>query len=266
MYQTHYSVGWHVNLLTASRVSPLHEACLGGHSLCANFLVRHGADVNAVNMDWQTPLFNACVRGNVTCVNLLLEHGARPTTEYDLVSPIHEAAKRGFTDCLESLSRYGADIDYEVEHTGTPLYTACAHQQVDCARKLLDLGASVNHGKSLDSPLHEAARNSNCKLIQLLLDYGAAVMSQNAEGKQPADLVCLNSTAATVLLKNKGPFSLLQLCRLCIRKYLGSKRLHLIATLHIPRELKQYLLYQLCLPPLRPSSNTGTLGLQECKT
>lgn len=32
--------------MTADRVSPLHEACLGGHSACASVLLKHGAHVS----------------------------------------------------------------------------------------------------------------------------------------------------------------------------------------------------------------------------
>lgn len=35
-----------MNLLTADHVSPLHEACLGGHSACASVLLKHGAHVS----------------------------------------------------------------------------------------------------------------------------------------------------------------------------------------------------------------------------
>lgn len=34
-----------MDTLTLDRVSPLHEACLGGHYVCAKFLVDNGANV-----------------------------------------------------------------------------------------------------------------------------------------------------------------------------------------------------------------------------
>lgn len=39
--------GSDVNLVTVDHVSPLHEACLGGHAACASFLLKHGAKVSA---------------------------------------------------------------------------------------------------------------------------------------------------------------------------------------------------------------------------
>lgn len=35
---------------------------------------------------------------------------------------------------------HGVNIDHNIKHLGTPLYVACEHQQVDCAKKLLESG------------------------------------------------------------------------------------------------------------------------------
>uniref|UniRef100_A0A452I3I4 Uncharacterized protein n=1 Tax=Gopherus agassizii TaxID=38772 RepID=A0A452I3I4_9SAUR len=132
--------GSSVNLITADHVSPLHEACLGGHPACASVLLKHGAQVNGVTIDWHTPLFNACVSGNVACLNLLLQHGASPHAPCDLASPIHEAAKKGHIECVESLTSNGVNIDLNIKHLGTPLYVACENEQVACAKRLLESG------------------------------------------------------------------------------------------------------------------------------
>ncbi|XP_065771454.1 ankyrin repeat and SOCS box protein 9 isoform X2 [Muntiacus reevesi] len=234
--------GWPVNLITADRVSPLHEACLGGHPSCANMLLRHGAQVNGVTVDWHTPLFNACVSGSHECVNLLLQYGASPYAVSDLASPIHEAAKRGHMECIESLVAHGADIDQNISHLGTPLYLACENLQVACARKLLESGVNVNQGRGLDSPLHAVARASSGELVSLLLDFGADTQARNAEGKRPLELVPPESPLRQ-LLQREGPSSLMQLCRLRIRKCFGIQQHHKITGLSLPEELKRFLLH-----------------------
>ncbi|XP_003218939.1 ankyrin repeat and SOCS box protein 9 [Anolis carolinensis] len=235
--------GTSVNIMTADCVSPLHEACLGGYSACASVLLKHGAHVNTATIDWNTPLFNACISGSADCVNLLLEHGASPHPACDLASPVHEAAKRGHTKCVESLVSHGVDIDHNIKHLGTPLYVACENQQVDCAKKLLESGASANTGKGLESPLHVAAQTSNTDMVHLLLDFGANTRARNAEGKRPTELVSPSSPLAQIFLQREGPFSLMQLCRLCIWRYLGSKQQQRINELLLPDELKRFLLY-----------------------
>ncbi|XP_032536599.1 ankyrin repeat and SOCS box protein 9 [Chiroxiphia lanceolata] len=235
--------GSDVNLVTADQVSPLHEACLGGHAACASVLLKHGAQVNGVTVDWHTPLFSACVSGSVACLNLLLKHGASLHPPCDLASPIHEAAKRGHVQCVELLVFHGLNIDHNIKHLGTPLYVACDNQQVNCAKKLLESGANVNSGKGLDSPLHVAARNCNVELVTLLMDFGADIWVKNADNKRPVELVPPGSPVGQLFLQREGPLSLMQLCRLSIRRCFGYKQHQKISGLLLPDELKHFLLH-----------------------
>ncbi|XP_052530078.1 ankyrin repeat and SOCS box protein 11 isoform X2 [Tympanuchus pallidicinctus] len=202
--------GFNVNLVTTDRVSALHEACLGGHVACAKLLLENGAHVNAVTIDGITPLFNACCSGSVACVNMLLEFGAKPQVGNHLASPIHEAVKRGHRECMEVLLAHGVDIDEEDVHYGTLLYVACMYQRTDCVKKLLELGANVNAGKLLDTPLHAAARKSSAEIVVLLADYGANLKCRNAELKCALDLAIPNSKVeqALLLCEGKGFFCL----------------------------------------------------------
>ncbi|XP_004449111.1 ankyrin repeat and SOCS box protein 9 [Dasypus novemcinctus] len=235
--------GWSVNLITADYVSPLHEACLGGHASCAGILLNYGAQVNGMTTDWHTPLFNACISGSQECVKLLLQYGACPHPESDLASPIHEAAKRGHVECVDVLAAHGGNIDRHISHLGTPLYLACENEQLACARKLLESGASVNQGKGLESPLHAAAKMSCGELVCLLVDFGADIYAQNEEGKRPIELVPPDDHLTKLLLQRTGPPSLMQLCRLRIRKCFGIRQHHKITGLMLPEELKRFLLH-----------------------
>lgn len=44
--------GHSVNVLTIDHVSPLHEACIGGHVNCARALIDAGANVSLCRADW----------------------------------------------------------------------------------------------------------------------------------------------------------------------------------------------------------------------
>ncbi|XP_044305444.1 ankyrin repeat and SOCS box protein 11 isoform X1 [Varanus komodoensis] len=236
--------GFNVNIVTIDRVSALHEACLGGHVACAKVLLEYGARVNAVTVDGVTPLFNACCSGSAACVNMLLEHGARPQWENHYASPIHEAAKRGHRECMEILIANDVDMDQEDPQHGTPLYVACMNQRTDCVKKLLELGASVDLGKRLDTPLHAAARKSSAEIVNLLTDYGASLTCRNSECKCALDLAVPNSSIERALLLREGPPRLSQLCRLCIRKCLGRSCLYVVHKLHLPEQLKNFLLFR----------------------
>ncbi|XP_039599524.1 ankyrin repeat and SOCS box protein 9-like isoform X3 [Polypterus senegalus] len=221
--------------------SPVHDAASHGRLLALRKLI---AQVNTTSIDWNTPLYNACVSGSTTCIDVLLENGATAQAESELASPLHAVAQKGHTACIEPLTQHGADIDYNIKHLGTPLYAASAKQHLETTRKLLELGANVNTGKEQDTPLHAAARSFNSDLVQLLLDHGANVRARNAEGKCPLELAAPGSDVRRLLLQREGPPTLMKLCRLSIRKYLGRSRLKEIFQLDIPSELKCFLMYR----------------------
>ncbi|XP_004689926.1 PREDICTED: ankyrin repeat and SOCS box protein 11 isoform X2 [Condylura cristata] len=241
--------------------SPLHEAaaqgrllalktliaqvtCLGGHVACAKALLENGAHVNGVTVHGATPLFNACRSGSAACVNLLLGFGAKAQPQAHLNSPIHEAVKRGHRECMEILLANNVNIDQEVPQLGTPLYVACTYQRVDCVKKLLELGASVDQGQWLDTPLHAAARQSSVEVIHLLADYGASLTCRNAQGKSALEVAAPKSSVEQALLLREGPPPLSQLCRLCVRKCLGRACHQSVHELHLPEPLERFLLYR----------------------
>ncbi|KAM9377426.1 ankyrin repeat and SOCS box protein 5 isoform 1-T1 [Pholidichthys leucotaenia] len=237
--------GHNVNVLTIDHVTPLHEACIGDHVACARALIEAGANVNASTIDGVTPLFNACTVGSVACTEILLENGAKPQTLVYQPSPIHEATSKGHYGCVEALVTWGADVDMDIPHLGTALYTACVCQELECARKLLREGANVQKGKSLDSPLHAAAEKDCTAVVKLLLDFGADINARNTEFQRPVDVAPPSSlTEGFLLLYEATPRLLSQLCRQCIRNCVGRDRLHLLSHLPLPERLKKYLQYQ----------------------
>lgn len=56
--------------------SPLHIAAWQGNASMVELLIRHGADVNAVDREQRTPLQSAAWQGHESVVWLLLKHGA----------------------------------------------------------------------------------------------------------------------------------------------------------------------------------------------
>ncbi|XP_068508701.1 ankyrin repeat and SOCS box protein 5 isoform X2 [Syngnathus scovelli] len=237
--------GHNVNSVTIDHVTPLHEACLGDHAPCTRALVDAGADVNALTVDGATPLLNACAVGSAACTEVLLENGARAQSLAHQPSPIHEATRRGHCACVDVLLTWGADVDMDTPHLGTPLYTACVCQELECARKLLREGANVQKGRSLDSPLHAAAEKDCTAIVKLLLDFGADINARDGECRRPVDVAPPSSfTEGLLLLYEAMPRMLIQLCRQCIRAYIGRDRLHLLCHLPLPGRIRNFLQYQ----------------------
>ncbi|XP_042626114.1 ankyrin repeat and SOCS box protein 5-like isoform X2 [Cyprinus carpio] len=238
--------GHSVNVLTIDHISPLHEACIGSHVACARALIDAGANVNVTTIDGVTPLFNSCSAGSLECLELLLQSDARPQAlAICQPSPIHEAVSRGHSKCVDALIAWAVDVDYEIPHMGTPLYSACRCKEFFCARKLLDGGANVQRGANLETPLHAAAQKDCISIVKLLLEFGADVNARNLEYKRPVEVAPPGSlTEGFLLIYEATPRSLRQLCRHRIRESLGRSRLHLLSHLPLPKAMKNFLQYR----------------------
>ncbi|KAF3843184.1 hypothetical protein F7725_002033 [Dissostichus mawsoni] len=228
-----------VNLNTLDQVSPLHGACLQGHTACAKLLMENGANVSKAPLlmvqQWMDKLpYQKPVRGHVTCVTLLLQHGASPLGTSLTSSPIHRAAAKGHIECIEPLVQHGADVDQFIDQSGFPLHVACSNQHLSYSEQQRVRRVSAAHRRPLSSP----------ELVSVLLDHGGDVSLRNAEGKQPLDLAPPSSLVERLLRQAGGASPLMQLCRQNIRNTMGKQRLGRILDLQLPTEVKQYLLYK----------------------
>ena len=60
IYYIHVHVGW----------TPLHEACVYGHTKVVLLLLKHGANVNARGMDGDSPLHDAVANAHLEVENV----------------------------------------------------------------------------------------------------------------------------------------------------------------------------------------------------
>ncbi|KAM6146511.1 ankyrin repeat and SOCS box protein 9 isoform 2-T2 [Phoenicopterus ruber ruber] len=211
--------------------SPLHDASVHGRLLTLKKLIKQGSDVNLVTADQVSPLHEACLGGHAACASVLLKHGAQVNgVTVDWHTPLFNACVSGSVACLNLLLQHGASLHPPCD-LASPIHEAAKR------------GANVNSGKGLDSPLHAAARNCNAELVTLLIDFGADIWVKNAESKRPMELVPPGSPVGQLLLQKEGPLSLMQLCRLCIRRCFGHKQHQKITGLLLPDELKHFLLH-----------------------
>ncbi|XP_013395083.1 ankyrin repeat and SOCS box protein 13 isoform X1 [Lingula anatina] len=245
------AMGEMVNVCNFDGVTPLHEACAWGQTECALTLLLAGADVNARNIDAATPLCDASSRGSIDCVRLLLERGASINPWAVNVSPLHEAMLAGRWEVALILIAAGAELEKMDCHFGTPLHVAASLGDVNSVKVLLNSGANVNATKINETALHMAARKNDVTLISLLLEYGADAAMRNNTGQKPRDLLATSKSdfqecAAVFSWYESHPKTLLQICRLSIRRCLGLKGLSCVQDMHLPSPLKTYLQYGQC--------------------
>lgn len=92
-------------------------------------------------------------------------------------TPLHAAARGGFTEAARAMLDAGADIDALDGEGFSPLHNACEQGHAEVAKLLLERGAKwdtvvVSKPKSDRSPLVSAAQ-TNAEILKLLLEKGA---------------------------------------------------------------------------------------------
>uniref|UniRef100_A0A3Q4HWH7 Ankyrin repeat and SOCS box protein 13-like n=1 Tax=Neolamprologus brichardi TaxID=32507 RepID=A0A3Q4HWH7_NEOBR len=238
--------GASVNMVTVDNITPLHEACIQAHPSCARLLLEAGAQVDVRTIHGSTPLCNACAAGSLDCVELLLDYGAKvnPSLTALTASPLHEACIQGNPQVVRLLIASGAKLEAFDVHFGPPLHIACAKEHLNCVKELLTAGANVNSVKFHEIALHHAARVGMVEMIELLVEFGANVYASDNLGRKPIDYTTPASPSYTCLrFYESNPLSLQQLCRIAVRRMLGTRASEVLSQLNISHRINSYLQY-----------------------
>ncbi|XP_045483729.1 poly [ADP-ribose] polymerase tankyrase [Harmonia axyridis] len=114
--------------------TPLHLAAGYNNVEVAEYLLEHGADVNAQDKGGLIPLHNASSYGHLDIAALLIKHDTvvNATDKWGF-TPLHEAAQKGRTQLCALLLAHGADPFLRNQEGQTPVELASA----DDVRSLL---------------------------------------------------------------------------------------------------------------------------------
>lgn len=170
-----------------------------------NALLGYGAHIDARNHLEQTPLLHAISRGAITQARELRAHGASISArDSNNDTVLHLAAATPYWTPDICMVRWLVDCKADVNLVGgpqgeTPLFYAIRQTNgIERVQLLLSLNADVNFCNIYgETPLSVAARRRSFEMIRLLLEYGAAVNSQDRTGKYPLHHVTESSAVGT---------------------------------------------------------------------
>jgi len=182
----------------------LHAAALRGDLALVQALLAAGADPHATltkgspvrrfGSQWAlptpftgaTPLVVAAAYLETGIMKALLAAGAKAEARLpDGTSALHIAAG----DVIEKEPRPSDLEKWNIVDSDTPQVPRPEADAIEAVRVLLEAGAEVAHAStSGDTALHGAAMSNLPALIQLLVERGAPVHAQNANGQTPLAL------------------------------------------------------------------------------
>lgn len=167
----------------------LFLACKSGHFDVVRELVNAGVSVNQPDFGRNTPLLVALGNGHITLAKYLVDLGADvnakdPGDETVLM----KAAALGEVEFVKLLLDPGLDVNFRSRGGFTALVHAATGNHLATVEVLLQAGADPNMLNCWETPLASAAKKSNLKMLQVLLDAGAKVETPAADGDTAYDL------------------------------------------------------------------------------
>uniref|UniRef100_A0A670YID4 VPS9 domain-containing protein n=1 Tax=Pseudonaja textilis TaxID=8673 RepID=A0A670YID4_PSETE len=144
-------------------------------------LPSNGLGVNVTNQTGLMSLHVAALHGHVDLVALLLKHGANiEAKDVNQAGPLHFACQNGHFQVVKYLIECRAKQNRRDIYGNTPLMYACLNGYQEIAAILLQHGASVNLPNNQgNTPLHKAVIGNYDAVVQLLLQNGALVHLRN---------------------------------------------------------------------------------------
>ncbi|XP_054085087.1 transient receptor potential cation channel subfamily A member 1 isoform X3 [Zeugodacus cucurbitae] len=217
------------------KMTPLHCAAMFDHPDIVEYLVKEGADINALDKEHRSPILLAASRSGWKTVHLLIRLGAGINVkDASSRNVLHFVIMNGgrlpeFAEEVNKTQSHSQLVQLlnEKDASGcSPLHYASRDGHIRSLENLIRLGACINlKNNNNESPLHFAARYGRFNTVKQLLDSekGSFIINESdGEGLTPLHIASQQGhTRVVQLLLNRGA--------LLHRDHNGRNPLHLAA-------------------------------------
>lgn len=130
-------------------------------------------------------LMNVAATGNATFLDMLLKSKFDPNIRDSRGrTPLHEAASKGYEECVLLLLNHGCNVHLQDMNGNTPLWDAISAKQDNIFRLLYNC-ATISDPHVGGDLLCTAAERNDPVVMQELLKHGLNVYSSNRHGQRP---------------------------------------------------------------------------------
>ena len=197
-----------VNAIGGSYGFPIVAALCRNHIPVAELLLEVGGRVDVQDTRKETVLHKTIDRhdkGATGAVQFLLAHGADVDAKRDdLWTPLHLAFHVGKLEAARMLLEHHAYVNARNDDGQTPLHLLSRWEPrqdeddgSDVANRLLECGANVNEEDNGNAtPLHLASYFKRLEIVRVLLDNGASIDMKNGAGKTPLQIAIVGNDHA----------------------------------------------------------------------
>ena len=177
--------------------TPLLDALENRQYCKAKWLLKYGADVNAVDYDGRNALFYVVDDGYDEIFNEILERGGN-IHQVDFLgnSILFNAIYSGRYGKATKLIEKGADVNTKNKNGDTPLLVTCFYGSPLGVELLLKAGANVNvRDNDKNTPLTLASRNDRNMTrdgFEMLIEAGADINAKDGYGDRAIDICIID--------------------------------------------------------------------------
>ncbi|QOD37980.1 ankyrin repeat domain-containing protein [Candidatus Wolbachia massiliensis] len=150
-------------------------------------LIDKGANANNKDNEGRTPLHYAAKQGYTEIVKILIDKKANIDEKTNNgLTPLHYAAKYGYTEIVEILIDKKANVNEKDNNGWTPLHYAAKYGRTKVVMTLIRNKANVDEKTNNGlTPLHYAAKYDWTEVVKTLIDERANVNEKDNNGWAP---------------------------------------------------------------------------------
>ena len=162
-------------VVSSTSDSALHIAVKKGYSDIALYLIKKGANVNAVNYSGQQPLQCAIQSDSLELTKALLKAGAKIDNK-NSATLLRTAIAKGNVEIVSLLIKNNADINVKDDQGETPLFWAVDQRNLVLVDLLIKKGAQTDITNTRGySPLFRAVTHDDLDTVKLLEKKGLKI-------------------------------------------------------------------------------------------